>query len=63
MTLSRRALAQLAVAAAASAQPTLAQPAASDELEQARKQVERNSQILREREIAQATEPAFLFKA
>jgi hypothetical protein len=58
MKISRRALAQLALAGAASAQ----QPA-PDELEEARKQVQRNSETLLKYEIPMATEPAFLFKA
>ena len=58
MKISRRALAQLALAGAASAQ----QPA-PDELNEARKQVQRNSETLLKYEIPMATEPAFLFKA
>ena len=58
MKISRRALAQLALAGAASAQ----QPA-PDELDEARKQVQRNSETLLKYEIPMATEPAFLFKA
>jgi hypothetical protein len=58
MRISRRALAQLAVAATAAAQ----QPG-SDELDAAKKQVERNSQALVQYEISQVAEPAFLFKA
>jgi len=57
-TISRRALAQLALAGAASAQ----QPA-SDELEQARKRVQENSELLLKQEVAMSTEPAFMFKA
>ena len=51
-------MAQLALAGAASAQ----QPA-PDELDEARKQVQRNSETLLKYEIPMATEPAFLFKA
>jgi hypothetical protein len=57
-TISRRALAQLALAGAASAQ----QPA-TDELEQARKRVQDNSEILQKQPVAMSTEPAFQFKA
>jgi len=57
-TISRRALAQLALAGAASAQ----QPA-TDEVEQARKRVQDNSETLLKQEVAMATEPAFQFKA
>lgn len=66
MNISRRALAQLALASAASTQSTPAQStpqASSDLLEQAKKQVEANSQLLRAQEIPMATEPAFQFKA
>ena len=58
-TISRRALAQLALAGAASAQ----QPAATDELEQARKRVQDNSEVLQKLEVAMSTEPSFQFKA
>ena len=57
MKISRRELAQVAVAGVASAQAP-----AGDELEQARRQVEANSEILRKFEIGMAVEPAFLFK-
>jgi hypothetical protein len=59
MKMTRRTLALSAFAAAAPAQ----QAAAPDELEQARKQVEANSQTLLKFEIAQTAEPAFQFKA
>jgi hypothetical protein len=58
MKISRRALAQLALAGAASAQP-----AAPDDLEEARKQIERTSETLLKHQISMATEPAFQFKA
>jgi len=61
MNISRRALAQLALASAASAQT--AQQASSDLLDQAKKQVETNAQLLRTQEVPMATEPAFQFKA
>ena len=57
-TISRRALAQLALAGAASAQQS-----ATDELEQARKRVQDNSDVLQKQEVAMSTEPAFQFKA
>jgi hypothetical protein len=59
MKITRRTLALSALAGAASAQPT----AASDELEQARKQVELTSQVLLKHEVAMSAEPAFQFKA
>jgi len=59
MKISRRALAQLALAGAASAQ----QPAPPDDLEEARKQIERTSETLLKYQISMATEPAFQFKA
>ena len=58
MKISRRALAQLALASAASAQQT-----APDDLEEARKQIERSSETLLKYQISMATEPAFQFKA
>ena len=58
MKISRRMLAQLALAGAATPQ----QPA-PDELEQARKQVERNSEALLKYQVPVTSEPAFLFKA
>ena len=58
MKISRRMLAQLALAGAATPQQ-----AAPDELEQARKQVERNSEALLKYETPMTSEPAFLFKA
>ena len=58
MKISRRTLAQLALAGAAAAQ----QPA-PDDLEEARKQVQRNSDLLRNQQLPVATEPAFQFKA
>jgi hypothetical protein len=58
MKITRRTLAISALAGAASAQ----QPT-SDELEQARKQVELASQALLKYEIPMSAEPAFQFKA
>jgi hypothetical protein len=58
MKISRRALAQVALAGSA-----LAQTPPADDLEQARKQVEANSEILRKYEISITAEPAFQFKA
>jgi len=58
MNISRRALAQLALASAVSAQQ-----ASSDLLDQAKKQVETNSQLLLAQAVPMATEPAFQFKA
>jgi len=61
MKITRRELAQAALAGAASAQqPPQSQP---DELELARKQVELFSEILRKYEIPVSAEPAFQFKA
>jgi len=57
MKISRRALAGMALASAASAQT------APDELEQAKKLVASNSEALRKYELAMAAEPAFQFKA
>jgi hypothetical protein len=59
MKITRRTLALSVLTGAASAQP----PAAPDELEQARKQVELTSQILLKHEVAMSAEPAFQFKA
>jgi hypothetical protein len=59
MKISRRELAGVALAGAASAQT----PNESDELPQAQKQVASNSEALLKREVAMATEPAFQFKA
>ena len=59
MKISRRELAGVALASAASAQT----PAESDELPQAQKQVASNSQALLKHEVAMDTEPAFQFKA
>jgi hypothetical protein len=58
MKITRRTLAISALAGAAAAQPIT-----SDELEQARKQVELTSQVLLKYEIAISAEPAFQFKA
>jgi hypothetical protein len=58
MKITRRTLALSALAGAASAQ----QPA-SDELEQAHKQVELASQTLLKYEVPMTAEPAFQFKA
>jgi hypothetical protein len=59
MKLTRRALAQVAIAGAATAQSS-----PPDELlDQARKAVELNSEILRKYEISSTAEPAFQFKA
>ena len=59
MKISRRALAQLAVAGGAAAQ----QPQPDELLEQAQKQVELNSEILRKHPISMTAEPVFQFKA
>ena len=58
MKISRRMLAQLALAGAATPQQ-----APSDLLEQARQQVARNSETLLKYETPATSEPAFLFKA
>jgi hypothetical protein len=58
MKLTRRSLAISALASVAAAQQTT-----SDELEQARKQVELTSQTLLKYEIPISSEPAFQFKA
>jgi hypothetical protein len=58
MKITRRTLAISALAGAAGAQQTT-----SDELEQARKQVELTSQVLLKFEISMSAEPAFQFKA
>jgi hypothetical protein len=63
MKLSRRALAQLALAASAQTQAGAQTAPAADPLDQARKDVEANAALLRKREIPMSTEPAFLFKA
>ncbi|HTM51673.1 MAG TPA: hypothetical protein VL285_23425 [Bryobacteraceae bacterium] len=63
MKISRRELASLAVAGAAAAQTQERPPAAADELEQARRQLARNSEALLKHEISMAAEPAFQFKA
>jgi hypothetical protein len=60
MKISRRALAGMALAGAASAQT--APLAASDDLEQAKKLVVSNSEALRKYELSLAAEPAFQFK-
>jgi hypothetical protein len=59
MKITRRTLAISALAGAAVAQ----QPPGSDELEQAKKQVELTSQVLLKHEIPMTAEPAFQFKA
>ena len=59
MKLTRRALAQVAIAGAATAQ----QPQPDELLAQARKAVELNSEVLRKFEISSTAEPAFQFKA
>jgi hypothetical protein len=59
MKMTRRTLALSALAGAAAAQ----QPATSDELDQARKQVDLTSQVLLKYEIPMSAEPAFQFKA
>jgi hypothetical protein len=59
MKITRRTLAISALAGAASA----AQQTTTDELEQARKQVELTSQALLKFEVAMSVEPAFQFKA
>jgi hypothetical protein len=58
MKITRRTLAISALATAAAAQQTT-----TDELEQARKQVELTSQTLLNYEVAMSAEPAFQFKA
>jgi hypothetical protein len=58
MKITRRTLAISALASAAAAQQTT-----TDELEQARKQVELTSQALLKFEVAMSAEPAFQFKA
>ena len=60
MKITRRALAQAALAASASAQ-TATEP--DDLLPQAQKQVASNSEALLKHEVSMATEPAFQFKA
>ena len=50
-------------AAAQTADTTPAQPAATDELPAAQKQVARNSETLLKYEVSMAVEPAFQFKA
>jgi hypothetical protein len=64
MKISRRALAGVALAGAASAQTsaTPSQPAPFT-LDQAKKQVAENSEALLKYEISMAAEPAFQFKA
>ena len=59
MKMTRRTLAFSALASAAAS----AQQPASDELEQARKQVELASQTLLKYEVPMTAEPAFQFKA
>jgi len=59
MKITRRTLALSALAGAAAAQPTTP----TDELDQARKQVELTSQVLLKHEVAMSAEPAFQFKA
>ena len=64
MKISRRQLAGVALSAAASAQAPAPPPQVeTDELEQARKQVARNSEVLLKFEVSMASEPAFQFKA
>ena len=64
MKISRRALAGMALAGAASAQTTPPTPqAAPDDLDQAKKLVASNSEALRKYELSSAAEPAFQFKA
>ena len=58
MKITRRTLAISALATAAAAQQST-----SDELDQARKQVELTSQVLLKFEVAMSAEPAFQFKA
>jgi hypothetical protein len=62
MKISRRALAGVALAGAASAQTSSTQPAPFT-LDQAKKQVAENSEALLKYEISMAAEPAFQFKA
>jgi hypothetical protein len=61
MKISRRALAQVALGGAASASAQQSQP--DDLLEQAHKQVELYSEILRKYEMEATAEPVFRFKA
>jgi hypothetical protein len=64
MKISRRALAGMALAGAASAQTAVPAPQATpDDLEQAKKLVARNSEALQKYELSIAAEPAFQFKA
>ena len=58
MKITRRTLAISALAGTAAAQQTT-----SDELDQARKQVELTSQTLLKHEVPMSAEPAFQFKA
>jgi hypothetical protein len=62
MKITRRTLALSALASVAGAAASAQQPA-SDELEQARKQVELASQTLLKYEVPMTAEPAFQFKA
>ena len=63
MKISRRALAGLALAGAASAQTAAPPQTGPDNLVEAKQQVARNSEALRKHEISMAAEPAFQFKA
>jgi hypothetical protein len=64
MKISRRALAGVALAGAASAQTATTPPQqAPDNLDQAKKQVAQNSEALLKYEVSMAAEPAFQFKA
>jgi len=64
MKISRRALAGMALAGAASAQTAAPRPQATpDDLEQAKKMVARNSEALQKHEVSVSTEPAFQFRA
>jgi hypothetical protein len=63
MKLSRRAVAQMALAASASAQTQAQTTAPPATLDQAAREVELTAELLRKHEIPMSTEPAFLFKA
>jgi len=63
MKITRRELAISALAGAASAQTPPNPPSEGDELDQARKQIERYSRALIDRDVPMDAEPAFLFKA
>jgi len=62
MKITRRALAELALASVASAQSSQ-QPPAADDLDRAKRLVEANSKTLRDFDLSMSAEPAFQFKA